>query len=143
MKVKVCGLTTADDVAMTLDAGADLLGFLLCPASPRHCPDLGLVRLAGDRAVLVAVAGEADTLLAWARAAIRYTWASPGSLGARARWRRAVSMAWPKVRSAPAASPAWACCLPRARRLRASRVAASKHQGASTRLARAAAAARA
>ena len=63
MMAKVCGLTASADVAMTLEAGSDLLGFLHCPASPRHCPDLALARLAGDRAVLVVVAGDADALL--------------------------------------------------------------------------------
>jgi len=67
MIAKVCGLTSAPDVAMALAAGADLLGFLVCPASPRHCPDLALARLAGDRAILVAVAGDAGALLDLAR----------------------------------------------------------------------------
>jgi phosphoribosylanthranilate isomerase len=66
---KVCGLTSAGDVALALDAGADLLGFLAFPASPRHCPDLGLARRCADRAVLVAVAGDAETMLALARRA--------------------------------------------------------------------------
>jgi indole-3-glycerol phosphate synthase len=33
--VKVCGLTREEDVAAAADAGADLLGFVLAPASPR------------------------------------------------------------------------------------------------------------
>ena len=33
--VKVCGLTREEDVAVAADAGADLLGFVLEPASPR------------------------------------------------------------------------------------------------------------
>jgi indole-3-glycerol phosphate synthase/phosphoribosylanthranilate isomerase len=33
--VKVCGLTREDDVAAAVEAGADLLGFVLAPASPR------------------------------------------------------------------------------------------------------------
>lgn len=33
--VKVCGLTHEEDVAVAVDAGADLLGFVLAPASPR------------------------------------------------------------------------------------------------------------
>jgi phosphoribosylanthranilate isomerase len=69
MMAKVCGLASPADVAAALDAGADLLGFLLHPASPRHCPDLELVRLAGDRAVLVVVAGTAGGALALARRA--------------------------------------------------------------------------
>jgi phosphoribosylanthranilate isomerase len=69
MMAKVCGLTCAADVAVALAAGADLAGFLHHPASPRHCPDLDLARLAGDRAALVVVAPDADTLLALARRA--------------------------------------------------------------------------
>ena len=66
MKAKVCGLTTPEDVAMVLAAGADLLGFLSHPASPRHCPDPRLPSLAGDRAVLVAVAEDASEIARWA-----------------------------------------------------------------------------
>jgi phosphoribosylanthranilate isomerase len=69
MMAKVCGLTCADDVTMALDAGADLLGFLHHPASPRHCPDLDLARLAGARAAFVVVAGDAAQLLALTRRA--------------------------------------------------------------------------
>lgn len=64
MMAKVCGLTDPGDLARTLAAGADLVGFLHHPASPRHCPDLTLARHAGARGVLVAVAADADILLA-------------------------------------------------------------------------------
>ena len=39
--VKVCGLTREEDVAAAAEAGADLLGFVLAPESPRAaeaCP---------------------------------------------------------------------------------------------------------
>src|SRR5262249_58672091 len=36
--VKVCGLTREEDVAAAVEAGADLCGFILVPASPR-CTD--------------------------------------------------------------------------------------------------------
>jgi phosphoribosylanthranilate isomerase len=65
VKAKVCGLTRASDVPMVLAAGADLVGFLQHPASPRHCPDPGLARLAGARAVLVVVAEELEPILDW------------------------------------------------------------------------------
>ena len=48
---------------MVLAAGADLLGFLQHPPSPRHCPDLTLARLAGDRAILVTVAPDLEAVL--------------------------------------------------------------------------------
>jgi phosphoribosylanthranilate isomerase len=67
MMAKVCGLTAAADVALALDAGADLVGFLHHPASPRHCPDLSLAAAAGPRAALVAVVPDTEALLALAR----------------------------------------------------------------------------
>jgi len=73
---KVCGLTTPEDVAMVLAAGADLVGFLNHPASPRHCPDRLLPALAGDRAVLVAVTEDAGAIAAWAKAC-GATWVQP------------------------------------------------------------------
>jgi indole-3-glycerol phosphate synthase/phosphoribosylanthranilate isomerase len=36
--VKVCGLTREEDVAVAAEAGADLLGFVLVPESPRAAP---------------------------------------------------------------------------------------------------------
>ena len=76
LKAKVCGLTTPEDVAMVLAAGADFLGFLSHAASPRHCPDPRLPALAGDRAVLVAVVEDAAELAAWAKAC-GATWVQP------------------------------------------------------------------
>ncbi len=35
-RIKICGLTREADVADALDAGADALGFVLWPGSPRH-----------------------------------------------------------------------------------------------------------
>ena len=73
---KVCGLASADEVAMVLAAGADLVGFLHHPPSPRHCPDLALARLAKDRSVLVAVAPDAAQLLTLVAQA-RPAWVQP------------------------------------------------------------------
>jgi phosphoribosylanthranilate isomerase len=36
--VKVCGLTREEDVALAVDAGADLLGFILARETPRRAP---------------------------------------------------------------------------------------------------------
>ncbi|MBN2241843.1 MAG: phosphoribosylanthranilate isomerase [Acidobacteria bacterium] len=36
MKVKVCGITSYEDAALALDAGADALGFNFFPPSPRY-----------------------------------------------------------------------------------------------------------
>jgi indole-3-glycerol phosphate synthase / phosphoribosylanthranilate isomerase len=38
--VKVCGLTRPDDVAVAAEAGADLLGFVLAPESPRAASEV-------------------------------------------------------------------------------------------------------
>ncbi len=36
MKVKICGLSTPDDVTSSIDAGADLVGFVFFSKSPRN-----------------------------------------------------------------------------------------------------------
>ncbi len=36
MKVKICGLSTPEDVSTTIEAGADLVGFVFFPNSPRN-----------------------------------------------------------------------------------------------------------
>ena len=64
---KVCGLVRAEDAAFAAAAGADLLGFVCHPPSPRHCADLSVAEPYLDRAVLVQVADHAEAVLALAR----------------------------------------------------------------------------
>ena len=52
LRVKVCGLTSADDAAAAAGIGADFLGFILFPKSPRYLP---LERYASLRAGLPAL----------------------------------------------------------------------------------------
>ena len=61
--VKICGLSTRETLDVALDAGADMVGFVFFPASPRHlrlelARDLG--RQAKGRAVKVALTVDAD-----------------------------------------------------------------------------------
>lgn len=64
---KVCGLSRIGDAAHAQQAGADLLGFVCHPPSPRHCADLSVAEGFMDRAVLVMVAEQAEAILATAR----------------------------------------------------------------------------
>jgi phosphoribosylanthranilate isomerase len=67
---KVCGLTTAADARHALACGADLLGFVVHPPSPRHCARVAeACAPAPDRAVLVMVGDDADAMMQAARAA--------------------------------------------------------------------------
>ena len=59
--VKVCGLTREDDVAAAAEAGADLLGFVLVPESPRAAARvLPVPETTLAVAVWVGEAGESD-----------------------------------------------------------------------------------
>ena len=70
MKVKVCGLTNAADAAFAAMEGADYLGFVVHPPSPRHCADLAeATREVRDRAVLVTVADDAEIIMRMANSA--------------------------------------------------------------------------
>ncbi|WP_243321242.1 hypothetical protein [Geothrix sp. SG200] len=64
---KVCGLVRAEDAAFAAGEGADLLGFVCHPPSPRHCADLSVARPFLERAVLVMVADHAESVLEMAR----------------------------------------------------------------------------
>jgi phosphoribosylanthranilate isomerase len=64
--VKICGLKTPETLEAALEAGADLVGFVFFPASPRHVPDEAartLGALASGRAIKVALTVDADDRL--------------------------------------------------------------------------------
>ena len=65
--VKVCGLVHAEDVAFAAAQGADLLGFVSHPPSPRHCADLSVAAPFLERAVLVQVSDQAESILTSAK----------------------------------------------------------------------------
>jgi phosphoribosylanthranilate isomerase len=63
LMVKICGLSTRETLDVALQAGADMVGFVFFPASPRHiglntARDLG--RQARGRALKVALTVDAD-----------------------------------------------------------------------------------
>jgi phosphoribosylanthranilate isomerase len=69
--VKICGLTTDSTFDVAIDAGADMVGFVFFPPSPRHLEfgaAAGLARHVGARARKVALSVDADD--AWLAAAI-------------------------------------------------------------------------
>ncbi len=76
--VKICGLSTEETVDAALDAGADMVGFVLFPRSPRHV-DLGraasLAERARKRADVVLLTVDMDlAALAEAVEAVRPGW---------------------------------------------------------------------
>lgn len=73
--VKICGLSTPETLDVALEAGADLVGFVFFPTSPRHVTLAQAARLGqqvGGRALKVALAVDADdAMLADMVAALR------------------------------------------------------------------------
>ncbi|MGE4372570.1 MAG: phosphoribosylanthranilate isomerase [Xanthobacter sp.] len=66
LEVKICGLKTADAVDAALEAGADFLGFVHFPRSPRHlalADAPALISQVGSRAQKVALTVNADDAL--------------------------------------------------------------------------------
>lgn len=65
-KVKICGLSTAETLRAAMEAGADLVGFVHFPKSPRHLSLEAMARLAPEvkgRARKVALTVDADDAL--------------------------------------------------------------------------------
>ena len=61
--VKICGLSTRETLDVALDAGADMVGFVFFPASPRHLSletARDLAKQVKRRAAKVALAVDAD-----------------------------------------------------------------------------------
>jgi indole-3-glycerol phosphate synthase / phosphoribosylanthranilate isomerase len=56
--VKVCGLTRPEDVEAALDAGADMLGFILAEQSPRRAP--AVLDVPDDRLSVAVFVGEPE-----------------------------------------------------------------------------------
>lgn len=73
--VKICGLSTEESVECALQAGADMLGFVFHPKSPRHVTPERAAELAiraRNKAGIVALVADADdVLLAAIQASLR------------------------------------------------------------------------
>jgi phosphoribosylanthranilate isomerase len=66
LEIKICGLSDEATVAAALDAGADMIGFVFFPRSPRNVTVEDAARLAGPargRAQVVALTVDADDQL--------------------------------------------------------------------------------
>jgi phosphoribosylanthranilate isomerase len=71
VEIKICGLNTPEALDVALDSGADLVGFVFFPPSPRHLgfdAARALAKRVGGRAQKVALSVDADD--AWLAASI-------------------------------------------------------------------------
>jgi phosphoribosylanthranilate isomerase len=71
VEIKICGLSTPEALDVALDSGADLVGFVFFPPSPRHLgfdAARALAKRVGGRAQKVALSVDADD--AWLTASI-------------------------------------------------------------------------
>lgn len=94
---KVCGLTSQEDTRVALASGADLVGFVHHPPSPRHCDSLASASVgAGKQGVLVVVGKEAEPMIERAFAA-GLGWIQPHAGCAREQVARAIRNAGLKV----------------------------------------------
>ena len=63
LTIKICGLSTPSTLEAALDAGADMVGFVFFPPSPRHIESAlarDLASIAGSRALKVALSVDAS-----------------------------------------------------------------------------------
>lgn len=96
VEVKICGLSTAETLGAALEAGADLVGLVFYPKSPRNVSlerAAVLAALARNRAKIVALTVDADeTLIADIRAMVdpdlyqAHGNESPADVGKLAAW---------------------------------------------------------
>ena len=66
LEIKICGLRTAETVRVAVDSGADMIGFVFYPRSPRHLEPAAAAELAAavrGRAQIVALTVDADDAL--------------------------------------------------------------------------------
>lgn len=57
VRVKICGLTNLDDARVAVDAGADALGFIFFPGSPRYVTPAAAARIIAQLPPFIAKVG--------------------------------------------------------------------------------------